>query len=302
MAVARFLFLLPLLSIAMPTPAAHAANGMPDSAEVDVIKTRPDPDRRMTVPVRIGDSGPFHFVIDTGSQTSVMSIGLASRLAIPAARRARIIGMGGIEVVDTAIVDRMGLGRRSLDRMEMALLKEENIGAEGIVGVDSLQQQRVLLDFDRNTMSVGSARSLGGNSGFEIVVTARRRLGQLIITNAEIDGIHTDIIIDTGADTSVGNRALQRALSRKKSFQTIKLRSVTGHEVIADIGFPKKLTIQEVNITNLFVAYANSPVFDVLELNRRPAMMLGMRELRLFKRIAIDFEKRKVYFDLPKED
>ena len=29
-------------------------------------------------------------------------------------------------------------------------------------------------------------------------------------------------------------------------------------------------------------------------------MMLGMRELRLFKRVAIDFSSRKVMFDLPK--
>ena len=47
------------------------------------------------------------------------------------------------------------------------------------------------------------------------------------------------------------------------------------------------------------VAYVDSPVFTVLELDRRPAMLLGMRELRLFKRVAVDFAARKVYFDLP---
>lgn len=270
------------------------------ASELDVIKIRPDSERRMTVPVRFGDNGPYHFVIDTGSQTSVVSIDLAARLAIPLARKARIIGIGGTETVDTGIVAQMGLGRRSLNDLEVALLEAHNIGADGIVGIDSLQQQRVMLDFANNLMSVGTAKSLGGNSGFEIVVTARRRLGQLIMTNAVIDGIHADVIIDTGADTSIGNRALQNALSRRSTYQQVKLISVTGQEIVADLGFPRKLTIGEIDITNLVVAYADTPVFTVLDLERRPALLLGMRELRLFKRVAIDFDKRKVYFDLPK--
>jgi len=50
----------------------------------------------------------------------------------------------------------------------------QNIGADGIIGIDSLPGQRVLLDFGRNLMTVGDARSLGGDKGYEIVVTARR--------------------------------------------------------------------------------------------------------------------------------
>ena len=34
-------------------------------------------------------------------------------------------------------------------------------------------------------------------------------------------------------------------------------------------------------------------------LDDRPAMVLGMSELKLFKRVAIDFKQRKVLFDLP---
>ena len=45
--------------------------------------------------------------------------------------------------------------------------------------------------------------------------------------------------------------------------------------------------------------YAQQEVFDVLNLTRRPALLLGMRELRLFKRVAIDFAAKRIYFDLP---
>lgn len=59
---------------------------------------------------------------------------------------------------------------------------------DGILGLDSLQGKRVLMDFEAHTIAVADADALGGDRGFEIVVRARRMLGQLVITQAEIDG------------------------------------------------------------------------------------------------------------------
>ena len=280
-------------------PAADAQPILPDSGEAEIIKTQPDRERRMTIPVRVGATDMFNFVIDTGSQTTVMARDIAERMRLPLARRARIVGIGGTETADTVIVSEIGLGRRSFQDLEVVLFEGRHIGADGIVGIDSLQRQRVVLDFNRNQLMVGNARSTGGNSGFEIVVIARRRLGQLIMTDAVIDGVRADVIIDTGADTSIGNRALQRALNRRATNEMVSLISVTGQVAIAELSYPRKLSIGAFDITNLIVAYTDAPVFDVLNLTRRPALLLGMRELRLFKRVAIDFGTNRVYFDLP---
>jgi predicted aspartyl protease len=260
---------------------------------------RTERDQRMTVPVRIGANDSFSFVVDTGSQTTVVARDIAERLALPPARRARVIGIGGSEMADTAIVEEMGLGRRSFSDVEVVLFEGQHIGADGIVGIDSLQRQRVLLDFAGNRLAVGSARSLGGNSGYEIVVTARRKLGQLIMTDAVIDGVRTSVVIDTGADTSIGNRALQRRLSQRGPREQASLLSVTGQRIDAEIGYPRKLAIGSIEITNLLVAFTDAPVFDVLDLADKPALLLGMRELRLFERVAIDFDSRRVFFDIP---
>lgn len=270
-------------------------------SDAEIIRTQTDRDRRMTVPVRIGESDMFRFVIDTGSQSTVLARDIAERLALPPGRRARIVGIGGVDYTQTAIVGELGLGKRSFNDLEVVLFEGRHIGADGIVGIDSLQRQRVLLDFAGNQLTVGDARSTGGNRGFDIVVTARRKLGQLIMADAMIDGIAVNIVIDTGAETSVGNRALQRALRQRGLPEQATLVSVTGQEIIADIERPNKLSIGTVDITGLLVAYADTPVFEVLDLGRRPALLLGMRELRLFKRIAVDFAARKVYFDLPSE-
>ncbi|RZK00720.1 MAG: peptidase A2A, partial [Novosphingobium sp.] len=239
------------------------------------------------------------FLIDTGSQKTALSTDLALRLALPAHDKLRIVGVSGAQITDTAVVDELALGRRSFYGLTVLLFQSEHMGADGIVGLDSLQSQRVLLDFAQSRMAVGDAKTLGGNSGYDIVVTARRRLGQLIMAQAAIDGIKTDVIIDTGSDTSIGNRALQRALGRRGALGTAVLTSVTGQEATADMGYARELAVGDVNIKNLVIAYTDSPAFDALGLTRRPALMLGMRELRLFKRVAIDFSTRKVMFDLP---
>lgn len=279
----------------IPAALALAQTAPPE----DIVRTGKDESDRMTVPVRIEDSGPYRFVVDTGSQKSVVSRSIARDLTLAPGRMARIIAMGGAEDVDTALVGAMILGRRTIGDLTVAVLDGRHIGADGIVGLDGLQGQRVLLDFTRKIMAIGDARSLGGNSGFEIVVTARRRVGQLIMTGAVVDGVHTDVVIDTGSDTSMGNRALQKALRHRSGDPQIVLISVTGQKLSADIGVARRLEIGGIAITNLVVAYAESPVFSFLQLERRPAMMLGMRELRLFKRVAIDFARSRIYFDIP---
>lgn len=296
----RMIGLLLALSIAAPAAARlPLGDTLVLGSETESIAGKNERHDRMTVPVRIGEHGTFAFLIDTGAQRTVISNELAARFSVPAHDRKRIVGVAGAAVVDTAILDELALGRRSFFGMEVLLFEGRNIGADGIVGIDSLQDQRVLLDFAANSMRVGDAVSQGGNSGFEIVVRARRRGGQLIVTDAEIDGVRTAVVIDTGAASSVGNRALQRALRHRGAFGKGTLVSVTGHEAPADVGSAGKMVVGGVGISNPVIAFSDSPAFTTLDLDRRPALMLGMRELRLFRRVAIDFSKRKVYFDLP---
>ena len=124
---------------------------------------------------------------------------------------------------------------------------------------------------------------------------------KLIMADATIDGIRTEVVIDTGAENSIGNLALQRALARRHDHGTTMLVSVTGQEIEASLGYARKLTIADMSINNLQIAYADGPAFAALDLDKRPALLLGMRDLRSFDRVAIDFATRKVLFDLPRE-
>ena len=292
---------LALFAYALLAAIPMSSGSAQDATDVEVVNGRADAADRMTVPVRIGSNGPYHFLLDTGSQKTVLSTDLAARLALAPIEKRRIVGVAGTGTADTAILDELGLGRRSFYGLTVLLFESRHIGADGIVGTESLQDQRVLLDFAHNRMAVGDAKSLGGNAGYEIVVTARRKSGQLIMTQADIDGVRTAVVIDTGSDTSIGNRALQRALGQRGSLGTAVLTSVTGQVATADMGYARELGVGDITIKNLVIAYTDGPAFAALDLNRRPALLLGMRELRLFRRVAIDFSTRKVMFDLPND-
>ena len=64
---------------AEPAPAAEAAE-----VEPDIVDANADYYERMTVPVTIGDHGPFHFMIDTGSQATVVTESLRDQLGLDA--------------------------------------------------------------------------------------------------------------------------------------------------------------------------------------------------------------------------
>jgi predicted aspartyl protease len=283
------------------TPAPITGPAQPGAEpQGDMVQGDTDAHARMTIAVAVHGTGPYRFLIDTGSQRTVVSTALAGTLKLAQGPQVRVVGIAGAHDVATARVESITVGPRAFYDLTVPLLERAHMGADGILGTDSLQHQRVLLDFARNTIAIGDMAETGGARGFEIVVRAKQRSGRLILTDALVDGVRTDVIIDTGASGTIGNRALQDALTKKRRQAMLKgsVSSVTGQELAVDLGVADKLELGGIGVTNVVIAYADAPAFGELKLGRKPAMFLGMRELRAFKRVAIDFTKRKVSFDL----
>ena len=271
----------------------------PASGPSETIATKTDSYNRMTVPVTVRDTGPFRFMVDTGAQRTVLTDMVASRLGVASTEQAQVTGVAGTRRVDVVNVDRLKLGRRSWTGKQLPVLLANDVGADGIIGLDGLQGQRVLIDFRRGEVTlIDRTAKDPAAEGFEIVVEARRHNGELVMTNALIDGVKVDVVIDTGSDVSVGNRALQKALGNRVEGRT-ELQSVTGQSITAEIATARQFSIDGFKVTGMPIAFTDSPSFSLLGLDRRPALLLGMPTLRLFNRIAIDFVARRVMFDMP---
>ena len=151
--------------------------------------------------------------------------------------------------------------------------------------------------YDSNDTMLAKLQAGGG--GYDIVVRARRRNGQLIIASAQIDGVRTAVLIDTGAQGSIGNEALRRRLRRQAEQASSVMSDINGVEATGNMQRVRQLDFGRAQINNIVVTFAESPTFAALELADQPALILGMNELHLFQRVAIDFPSRRVLLDLP---
>lgn len=261
-----------------------------------------DYEDRMTVPVRLSGSGPYQFLVDTGADRSAVSRELATKLALSSAGRVQLHSVTGVSQIDTARVENIEL-TRSPENIDAAVLDRENIGADGIVGSDLLRAERVQFDFEKQTMTVvpSSTPEFRKDPG-AILITARRKNGRLIITDAEVAGERLTVVLDTGADLCMGNGELRRRLRRDDVLdlgEKAHLLSVTGAQMTGDIIHIREMTMGGVRLSNLAVVITDAHTFSQLGLNDRPALLLGMNAMRAFKKVSIDFANKKFRVVMP---
>lgn len=284
-------------------PIIESTSIAPDLADpaTEILALGEDRYRRYTVPVSIDGIGPYNFMIDTGSQATAVTDRVTSQIELPSLGPATLVGMASRRTVQLVELDRFEMGSRTLHNIAAPVLQREHVGADGIIGLDSLQDFRVLIDFRNETIAVAVADEKGSNRGFEIIVRARSRLGQLLITDAQVEGVRATVIIDTGAQASLGNLALRDRIRARRAAQRVETTDVNGVTLMSELNYARSLKIHGLELVNVPINFADAPAFEALGLNDQPVISLGMEHLKLFDRVAIDFAKRRIMFDLPKD-
>lgn len=255
---------------------------------------------RLTVDVGVNGTGPYRFVVDSGADTSVVGTRLATALGLPLGRPVMLNGVTESRRVDRVLVDSLQVGSNTFTDLELPRLEERDIGATGMIGLDALVEQRLVLDFDKRKITVSDARAPAPMLDGEIVVTARLKRGQLILTQAKANGVPVSAVVDTGSEITIGNSALREKIMRRRNVQwtRIEVTGVTGKKVDLDIALVDEVRLGAVILTNVPIAFADVPPFEVFGLNKQPALLLGTDLMETFRRVSLDFRNRKVRFQL----
>ncbi|UAB78889.1 aspartyl protease family protein [Erythrobacter sp. SCSIO 43205] len=275
----------------------------PDLADpnTEILDLNQDRARRYTVPVMIEGQGPFNFMIDTGSQATAVTSQINRQLGLKPSGTATLVGMASRRPVELVEVDEMSFGQQTVYDLISPVLDANNVGAHGILGLDSLQDYRVLLDFREETIAVQDVSSQSNyRKGFEIIVRANPQFGQLLITDAVVEGVRATVIIDTGAQASIGSTALREKIRRKRA-QEVVTTDVNGVSMTGQMQALRSLKIGGLELANVALTFADTPAFEALGLGDKPVLALGMQHLRFFDRVAIDFSEKRVLFDVPRD-
>jgi hypothetical protein len=259
---------------------------------------------RLSVDVLVNGRGPYKFIVDSGADTSAVGLRIARDLELPLGTQAILNGMTSRNLVDRVRVAELSFGPSSIKDLEVPALREYDLGGDGMIGIDALVQQRLMMDFEKHLVKVEDARKPVRYNPNDIVITARRTRGQLILTHVQAGGFPLDAIIDTGSEITIGNSALRDKLIRKNraKFQTVQVTGVTGAKMNLDIAIIRKIEIGPILLEDVPIAFADVPPFKMFGLSDEPALLLGTDLLETFRRISLDFKARKVRFQLRKCD
>lgn len=302
-------------AVARPTPVM--VNLADASPEEQGLATAADIAKRMTVPVRVNEAGPYDFVVDTGANRSVLATEIAGPLSLPSAGRSPIHGIAGVEPAETVSVASLRVGELVSKRLRLPTLPRARLGVAGLLGVDVLRDREVTLDFEANRLRIdASGRGVKAVRGAAnsrlaeavaldtVIVPARFRFGQLIIVDADVGGLPVTAFLDSGSQNTVGNLALQRAVAGRlpdlaAQRSVVQLISATGQTASGELSPLPGLRLGGLRIGRLSAVFADLHIFDVWDLIDSPALLIGIDVMRHFRSIRLDFGRRQVVFRLP---
>jgi predicted aspartyl protease len=255
---------------------------------------------RLSVDVRVNGQGPYQFIVDSGADTSVVGLRIAHDLQLPLGTPAVLNAMTARNLVDRVKVGQLTVGSSTIGDLELPALKEVDVGGAGMIGIDALVHQRLMMDFEKRLIKVEDASIPERWEPGTIVITAKRERGQLILTHVKAVGYELDAVIDTGSEITIGNLALRDKLIRNNhaKFVTVPVIGVTGETVNLQMARINELQLGPVTLRDVPMAFADVPPFKMFGLADEPALLLGTDILDTFRRVSLDFRARKVRFQL----
>jgi len=265
---------------------------------------------RVGAAVFINNRGPFTFVIDTGAGTTSIADTLADQLALPPLAPVLVHGITEARVTRSVAVNRLQLSGLGFRNLTCPVFSRDQLGADGLIGLDVLGRFRLRFDVVRRSASLtmrGVAIIMGGDvqTGSRIRRDGLRavtgRFGQMMLTQVTVDGQPTTAFIDSGAQYSIGNLALQRAIAARRRdggrlSRAVPIYGVTGQSLSAELARVDDLRLGASRLGATPMLFADLHCFQTLGLGNRPALLIGADLLGRFREVTLDFPADTVTF------
>lgn len=261
---------------------------------------------RMATTADLNGHGPYALVIDTGAQRTALAADLAAALGLPAGPEVLVHGVTQAQRTPSVRLDRLTVVGRRFRNLTCPVFAREDLGADGLLGLDVLSHTRLNLDLvtrrvgiapsGREDPTVGSAMS-GRSSRIQRRPERRGRFGQLLLSQASVNGVVVDAFIDTGSQWSLGNAAAFAALGARPDGgedPEIEVYGVTGQSRRARLRRVDRVVLAERDLGAVELLFADLHVFRALGLDARPALLIGADLLGRFRTVILDYGRGQI--------
>ena len=314
---ARPLFLSALVAGASLLPHQAAAAGVAPSGPTEsppdvqapspeVVVQAPEPrfvaptlrDRigRIWAPVFINGRGPFRMVLDTGASAFAITAPVATALGlVPSSSHLVLVqGVAGSAIVPTVQVDSLTVGDLDITSATLPIIADALGGAEGVLGTAGFSDKRIDIDFLHDRITLVRSHEQRAPIGFITLPLERSGPGLLMVPGS-VAQLRVHAVIDTGAERSIGNEALRRALvSRHAQGTPDKIYDVTTHVQGGEMFESPPIMLGKIEIRGARITYGEVRIFEHWKLTHEPTLLIGMDALGLLDELIIDYRRREL--------
>jgi hypothetical protein len=305
----RLIAFAPLAAAALVASPGHAQEigAAPPQHIEEVVVTAPEPrfvapttrDRigRIWTPVLINGQGPYRLVLDTGASRSAVTQKVVDEVALPVNTSAvKLRGVTGVAVVSAVKADTLQYGELLVENATMPIVADAFGGADGVLGGEGMKDKRIQIEFLKDRISIVRSSGAPAPPGFS-VVPFKYALNRGMRVNVMVGPVRTTAVIDTGAQSTVGNLALRDALVRRRGKSDVYDDAIIG--VTEDIQQATHVRIPSIVagqmiVRNADILFSDLQIFDHWLLNSRPSLIIGMDVLGVLDTLIIDYKRSEL--------
>jgi predicted aspartyl protease len=287
-------------------PIAGAEEG-----PVYAIPTSRDRIGRVLAPVMVDGKGPFRFMVDTGANRTALSpaaaqkLGLESRGGAPAQNpeQAIVYGVTGAATAPVVRINRLQADRLVWQNLSTPLVNGPVLnGADGILGADGFRDMRLTVNFRADRIELSPSRGWRAPMGYSVAKGALIK-GALLTIPVQVGRVRATAVIDTGAERSIFNNALLQALAANEqplpALGRTSVMGAVGGELPAVFYQTPELALGAATVKGLHVVGLDAPIFAVWDLDRTPALLIGMDVLGQTDVLVIDYRRAELWLRIP---
>jgi hypothetical protein len=285
----------PSPAAALPSPAEQLEEVVVQTTEPKFVSpTRRDRIGRIWAPVLIDGKGPYRLVVDTGATRSAIAARAALSLGIVPVATTRVTGFTGSAIVPTLHVSRLEVGELLLGPTDLPVLPDVFGGAQGVLGIQGLENKRIYADFVRDRLEISLSHGERARNDFTVIPL--KIVNGLLIADIKVGTVRTKAIIDTGAQSTIGNLALRDALMRHppRNAAHSQIIGVTLDVQEGDSLPTPDIDFGKLQVRGARVTFGDMYLFQHWKFTDAPAMTIGMDMLGSFEVMVIDYQRREL--------